>query len=243
VQGNGDKFSGENKEMKTGGTFKEKGVTLIELLVTLVICTIVVAGIYRVFIAQSKAYSVQDQVAEVQQTVRGAMEILLRDLRMAGFDDDSLTSTVAITEPIAIPVAASSITVSYEYYDKATLQYQRITAAYWRDAPSSRLIRQVTINAVGGPQEILLENVDAFNLAYGVDEDEDGAMDDRDGDGTMSEVDWVSPENVGVLKVVALRVTLTGRPEKVDANDDRFKTVTPRTLVTAVTLRNLCYMK
>ena len=104
--------------MKTGGTFTKKGVTLIELLVTLVICTIVVAGIYRVFIAQSKAYSVQDQVAEVQQTVRGAMEILLRDLRMAGFDDDNLASTVAIPNPIAYPVAASSITVTINWNDQ-----------------------------------------------------------------------------------------------------------------------------
>jgi len=229
--------------MKTGDKFKERGVTLIELLVTLVICSIVVAGIYRVFIAQSKAYTIQDQIVEVQQTVRGAMEILLRDLRMAGFDDDSLASTVSITNSIVYPVAANSITVSYEYYDKATLQYQRHTAAYWGDAPTSRLCRQVTINAVAGPQEILLENVDAFDLIYGVDEDEDGAMDDRDGDGAIGDNDWVSAANVGVLKVVALRVTLRGRPEKVDANDDRFNMVTPRTLVTAVTLRNLCFMR
>jgi hypothetical protein len=80
-------------------------------------------------------------------------------------------------------------------------------------------------------------------LTYGVDEDEDGAMDDRDADGTIGDGDWVSAGSVGLLKVVALRMILTGRPEKVDANDDRFKTVTPRTLVTAVTLRNLCFMK
>jgi len=229
--------------MKCRGTSKEKGITLIELLVTLVICSIVVGGIYRVFIAQSKAYTVQDQVVEVQQTVRGAMEILLRDLRMAGFDDDNLASTVSIVNPIVYPVAGSSITVSYEYYDKTALQYQRHTVAYWRDAPSSRLYRQATINAVAGPQEILLENVDEFSLTYGVDEDEDGAMDDRDGDAALGNGDWVSAANVGVMKVVALRVTLTGRPEKVDVNDERFKTITPRTLVTAVTLRNICFLR
>jgi len=46
-----------------------------------------------------------------------------------------------------------------------------------------------------------------------------------------------------MMKVVALRVTLRGRAEKVDANDDRFNTGTPRALVSAVTLRNLCFMK
>jgi type IV pilus assembly protein PilW len=224
-------LNGEKKKMTTGWVMKERGVTLIELLVTLIICSIVVAGIYRVFIAQSKAYTVQDQVAEVQQTVRSAMDILLRDLRMAGYDDDSPISPIAITTPIVYPVADSSITVSYAYYDSGTASYQRHTVQYWRDAPTSRLYRQLTVNDVAQPQEILLENVDAFNLTYGVDENEDGAMDGA----------WVSAANVGALKVVAVTVTITGRPEKADANDDRFKNVTPRTLVTAVSLRNLSF--
>jgi len=225
--------------MGTRGLLKEKGVTLIELLVTLIICSMVVAGIYRVFIAQSKAYTVQDQVAEVQQTVRSATDILLRDLRMTGYDDDSPTSPIAITTPIVYPVADSSITISYAYYNSGTATYQKHAVQYWRDAPTSRLYRQLTVNDVAQPQDILLENVDAFNLTYGVDENENGAMDDRNGDGIVNDQDWVSAANVGAMKVIAVRVTLTGRPEKVDANDDRFKNVTPRTLVTAVSLRNL----
>lgn len=152
---------------------------------------------------------------------------------MAGYDDDSPNSPIAITTPIVYPVADSSITVSYAYYDSGTASYQRHTVQYWRDAPTSRLYRQLTVNDVAQPQEILLENVDAFNLSYGVDENEDGAMDVDKG--------WVSAANVGALKVVAVTVTITGRPEKTDANDDRFKNVTPRTLVTAVSLRNLSF--
>ncbi len=229
--------------MRTGWVFKERGVTLIELLVTLIICSIVVAGIYRVFIAQSKAYTVQDQIVEIQQTVRGAMDTLLRDLRMTGYYDDSPNSTVSITNPIVYPVQDSSITVSYAYYNSGTASYQTYTVAYWRDAPSSTLYRQLTIDNVAQTGEILLENVDTFNLTYGVDADGDGAMDDRNGNGTIDDGDWVSAANVGTLNVVAVRVTLTGRPEKVDANDDRFKNVTPRSLVTAVTLRNICFRK
>lgn len=236
-------MNGEKEKMRTGWVFKERGVTLIELLVTLIICSIVVAGIYRVFIAQSKAYTVQDQIVEIQQTVRGAMDTLLRDLRMTGYYDDSPNSTVSITNPIVYPVQDSSITVSYAYYNSGTASYQTYTVAYWRDAPSSTLYRQLTIDNVAQTGEILLENVDTFNLTYGVDADGDGAMDDRNGNGTIDDGDWVSAANVGTLNVVAVRVTLTGRPEKVDANDDRFKNVTPRSLVTAVTLRNICFRK
>ena len=79
--------------MRTQWIFKQKGVTLIELLVALVICGVVIGAIYRLFIVQTRAYTVQDQVVEVQQNVRSAMEIMLRDLRMTGYDDDSTAST------------------------------------------------------------------------------------------------------------------------------------------------------
>jgi type IV pilus assembly protein PilW len=206
-----------------------KGMTLIELLVALVICGMVVAGIYRVFIAQSKAYTVQDQVVEVQQSVRSAMEILLRDLRMTGFDFDNVNSPITITTPIASPLSDNAITVSYEYYDKNTAQYQKHTIAYWRDAGSSRLTRRLAINDVAQPQESLLENVDELSFTYGVDTNDDGALDN-----------WVSAGGVGTSKVVAVRVTLTARP--VQVNPD-VKAVSPRTLVSNVTLRNLCLVK
>jgi type IV pilus assembly protein PilW len=215
--------------MKNHKRFGVKGITLIELLVALVICGMVVAGIYRVFVAQSKAYTVQDQVVEVQQSVRSAMEILLRDLRMAGFDDDNINSTITITNPIAGPLNDHSITVTYEYYDKVTPQFQKHTVAYWRDAASSRLIRQLTVNDVARPEETLLENVNELNFTYGVDVNDDGAMDN-----------WVTAGTVGTSKVVAVRATLTARP--IQVNPDA-KMVSPRTLASTVTLRNLCLIK
>jgi len=224
--------------MKNPIKLNRKGITLIELLTGLIICAIVTAGIYRVFVAQSRAYSVQDQVVEVQQSIRSAMEIVLRDLRMAGYDDYSVNSTVTITNPIVYPVSSSSFAVNYEYYDTATAQYQRHTVAYWRDAASSTLIRQLTVDTVARPQETLLENVDALDFTYGLDADGDGGMDDRNGNNVIDEGDWVSAGVVGSTKVMAVRVNLTARPNQV--NEDVQKMVSPRRLITSVTLRNLC---
>src|SRR4030043_2168371 len=109
------------KRVKKMKQLNRKGVTLIELLVALVICGIVAGGIYQVFIAQSKAYSVQDQVVEVQQNVRSAMEIMLRDLRMAGFDNDSILSTVTIPSAVA-NLKDNDIPGNYEYYEKTLPQ-------------------------------------------------------------------------------------------------------------------------
>jgi prepilin-type N-terminal cleavage/methylation domain-containing protein len=209
-----------------------KGITLIELLVVLVIGGIVVAGIYRVFVAQAKVYTVQDQVVEVQQNIRSTMEILLRDLRMAGYDNDS-TSPPEITTPLLTPVQNSDITVSYEYFDTTLAQNQRHTVRYWRDAPSSRLFRQITRNPPDDTTtETLLENVDAFIFTYGIDTNEDGAIDNNN---------WIDAAAVGTSKVIAIHVLLTARSDQ--TNPDVQRMVVPRTLESIVTLRNLCLIR
>jgi len=215
--------------MKTLPIINKKGVSLIELLVALVICGIVVAGAYRFFITQTRAYAVQDQVIEAQQNVRLAMEILLRDLRMAGYDDDSIKSTVTITDPIVAPLRDDSITFSFEYYDKATLQYQKHTVAYRREMNPSRLIRQLIINEVAGSPDVLLENVDDFKLTYGINTNGDGEMDQ-----------WVPADKVGVNKVMAVRVVLSATPTPINPD---VRMVSPRTLASAVTLRNLSMVR
>jgi prepilin-type N-terminal cleavage/methylation domain-containing protein len=222
----------------------KKGVTLIELLVVMVIATITMAGVYRVFISQTRTYAIQDQVMEVQQSVRGAMEILLRDLRMTGFDDDNVNSDVTIANPLATPVQASDITINYEYYDRTLTteaqKYQSHLVRYWRDGGTSRLMRQLTVDSVARPAEIILENVNALTFTFGVDQNNDGIMDDQNGNGQIDTNDWLSAAGVVALgnpRVVAMNVSLTGRPDQ--TNIDVSKVVSPRTLVSAVTLRNL----
>ena len=64
---------------------KDKGVTLIELLIALVISSILIAAVYRTFIGQQKTYTVQEQVVDMQQNVRVAINKMMREIRMAGF--------------------------------------------------------------------------------------------------------------------------------------------------------------
>jgi type IV pilus assembly protein PilW len=68
-------------------TIKKKaaGVTLIELMIVLVIAAVLVAGVYSLFITQQRSYAVQDQVAGAQQDARAALDIMAREIRMAGF--------------------------------------------------------------------------------------------------------------------------------------------------------------
>jgi prepilin-type N-terminal cleavage/methylation domain-containing protein len=69
---------------------QNKGITLIELLVALVISGILVGGIYRTFIGQQKTYTVQEQVVDTQQNVRALANRMMREIRMAGFGNVSM---------------------------------------------------------------------------------------------------------------------------------------------------------
>lgn len=70
---------------------KKSGVTLIELLIALVLSSILTAALYRAFIGQQKTYTVQDQVADMQQNVRIALGQITKEIRMAGYGGDLLS--------------------------------------------------------------------------------------------------------------------------------------------------------
>ncbi len=76
---------------------QNKGVTLIELLIALVISAILIAGMYRTFIHQQKSYATQEMVADMQQNVRVAINRMIREIRMAGFGN------VADVLPVTFP--------------------------------------------------------------------------------------------------------------------------------------------
>ncbi len=60
------------------------GITLIELLVAVSILTLVIFGAYNLFISQHKARIIHQQVVDMQQNARIALEMLVGDLRLAG---------------------------------------------------------------------------------------------------------------------------------------------------------------
>ena len=62
-----------------------KGVTFIEILISLVISSILIAAFYRVFISQQQTYSVQEQVVDMQQNARIGINRMMSEIRMAGF--------------------------------------------------------------------------------------------------------------------------------------------------------------
>jgi type IV pilus assembly protein PilW len=125
-----------------------KGITLIELLVALTISGMLVAGIYRTFVSQQHTFTVQEQVVDMQQNVRLAINRMTRELRMAGFGGLDSTffggSKVHGTYGNVVTPGGDgkSVTVIGGYLSAATL----------------------TANAWAGSTTIQVDNVSAFDL-------------------------------------------------------------------------------
>jgi prepilin-type N-terminal cleavage/methylation domain-containing protein len=200
--------------MKIGNRLNVIGITLIELLVALVIAGVVIAGIYRLFVAQTRAYVVQDQVVEVQQNIRTAMEILLRDLRMTGFNGDNTPLSPSVTP------GASNITVFYQ-------KNGAVRQVSYSVVGSTLMRNQIPPDGLAGPDPILTD-VRTLNFRYGIDPDGDGIVNNAS--------DWVDAGAVGTSKIIGVQVLLEANPTS--PNPD-LNEKTPRSLQTTVTLRNL----
>jgi len=65
--------------------FCSQGFTLVELIVVMAMVSLVMGAIYSVFVRSNRVYISQEEVVAAQQEARSALEILGREIRMAGF--------------------------------------------------------------------------------------------------------------------------------------------------------------
>jgi prepilin-type N-terminal cleavage/methylation domain-containing protein len=209
-------------------TKRRTGFTMVELLVALSISAVLVAAAYRTFSSQHKVYEVQSDVMEMQQSVRVSMDILTRDIRMAGFN-----STVALSNPIAINPVEGGIRGGT---DSIAVQYQHngvertITYFVDDDAVEPHLMRRVTEGGSDLSTSPLSNNIRDLQFSYGLDVDSDGIVD-------QWEDTPVGREN----EIIAAQVTVQVRSGKPDPDyihpvtGDHYRT---RQLQSMVRIRN-----
>ncbi|MCB1919533.1 MAG: PilW family protein [Candidatus Competibacteraceae bacterium] len=66
-------------------SFKQRGFTMVEILVALVISLFLVAGVIQLFIGSKQTYRGYDALSRIQENGRFALEAMARDIRMARY--------------------------------------------------------------------------------------------------------------------------------------------------------------
>jgi len=61
------------------------GFSLVELMVAISISLVLLIGLIQVFISSKRSYNIQDSIARMQENGRYAVDLLSKDLRLAGY--------------------------------------------------------------------------------------------------------------------------------------------------------------
>lgn len=102
---------------------KQKGLTLIELMIALVLGLILVAGVIQIFVANKQTYRVTEAQSRLQENARFALEVLTRDIRSAGYSGcraiEKMNVNIIANAPVPTEMSVNTIIVGNEA-DSAT---------------------------------------------------------------------------------------------------------------------------
>ncbi|MBL4633329.1 MAG: prepilin-type N-terminal cleavage/methylation domain-containing protein [Kofleriaceae bacterium] len=86
----------------SGDDRSQAGTTLVELMIAMIISSIVVFFLFTIQSRMSQAYNGQGTVSEITQNLQAARQMLVRDIRMAGYGlGDGTVSAVSAFDPTA----------------------------------------------------------------------------------------------------------------------------------------------
>ena len=201
-----------------GLTGRRGGFSLVELMVAMVISLVVLGATYSVFIGQNRTFSNQESIVEMQQNTRAAMDMMAREIGMAGYDPvrvnfDSNTAN----NFIGVTVNASQLQIKADLNSDGVIDTSNEeTIVYAFDATNKRITR-----TIGSDTQPFAENVESFTFAY------------LDGDGNVTATS---------ANVRRIRITITGRTAKPDPNYSANSGYRTYTLTSVVAPRNLDYV-
>ncbi|KAF0157563.1 MAG: hypothetical protein FD159_1377 [Syntrophaceae bacterium] len=100
---------------------KHKGFTLIELMIAMAVGLVLLAAVYSVFILQNKELNKQEQIAVMQGNARMAMDMMIKDIMMAGYA--GYNSTIILTRCVGTTTATNAPCVGVTVANANTISF------------------------------------------------------------------------------------------------------------------------
>lgn len=143
---------------------RSSAFTLIELLVSMTISLAVLAAVAKTFTVQTRQNGAEEQMAQMQQNVRGALDLMVREIQMAKYDP---AGTAFPAGTYGVTYGASQLEVKSDVADgngtisTATGSVEDIIYAF--DSTNLYITRKL---GSSGTADILADNVTSFTFAY-----------------------------------------------------------------------------
>lgn len=210
----------ENVSGSPGRPAGVRGFSLVELLIAMAVGLVVLGAAYSVFTLQNKTFGNQEEIVAMQQNVRAGMDMMAREIGMAGYDPASV-NCFNCNPPAYIffgaTVNASQLQIRADLDGNGTIDAaSQENAIYAFDAANYRITRNI-----GGGAQSFVENVQSFTFEY------------LDGSGNAT----ASSTNVR-----RIRLAITGRTAKPDPAYPINGGYRTYTLTAVVAPRNLAYV-
>lgn len=154
-----------------------RGVTLIELMISMAISLILLLGVISIYVTSKHSYVVQDGMARQQENGRFAVEMLTRDLRMAGFPKDNhLAAFVVASTADGGSTAADTITIQYESDTDCLGQPTPANSCGTNACAINRYSIDANNNLIclgngGVASDVIAEGITNMQILYGIDTD------------------------------------------------------------------------
>src|SRR5262245_54821050 len=134
------------------------GFTLTEMMVTVTIGMIVIAAVSGTFNAQTRQNKAEEEISQMHQNVRGALDMISRDLMQAGYKapGGSVTGVTYSTTQLLIQ---ADINGNGSIDTGNSLEY----IIYVYDSTNKQITRQL---GTGGTPEIVADNITQCDFAY-----------------------------------------------------------------------------
>jgi len=144
---------------------KQQGFTLVEVMVSIVVAMVVLAGLMLTFTSQSNQYQYQNKRIDASQDLEFALKFIVRDLRAALVGSVAGAPTINITSSAAAPFETTQL--RFEVWDAASaLASGRVLRHYGYTLASKSIGYDRNVagpSFVANPREIL-PNVTLFKV-------------------------------------------------------------------------------
>lgn len=201
-----------------------RGFTLLELLFSMAISGIIMSSVYFIYSSQQRSYLVQEQVASMQQNLRAALDLMEREIRMAGYDPTGDADAKIIKADTAELQFRIDFNEDGDFSNPspppANDPNEQIRYALTKDGDKDGIADgspcHLGRETWGGGLRTVAENIDTLDFVYLDERFSDGI--DNDGDGTIDEYD----EAIMAIPVTntedirAVQITLVARTERVN---------------------------
>jgi type IV pilus assembly protein PilW len=200
---------------------RQGGFSLIEMLIALAVSSVLLAAVNNVFISQRKTYAIREQVAEMQQDVRGGLDLMARELTMAGYDPTECDCAGFVTATATTVQFTSDVTDNTGVGDPdgdVGDADENVMYGLYDDAGDGD---QDLGRDTGGGYELVAENIQNLALVYTLD------------DGTTT----AAPADLSRIRAIDVSLTVrTDKPDPQYATNGGYRSIT---LNTTIQVRNL----